>query len=226
MFHLCSPWGARAELILLAGLVAGCGAEARGVTEGSSASRGPESSEGIPGVLGPRVPSTGGNSSASIPTSPSASGASTSSNPAVNIPAGPRVEPPPAPSPPPSPPAPSEPAPTAEETPAPAVVDVGECRFEYLGQWVRCENSGWPYVTHSDATDLAGCMQDCLEHADCTSVVDYFWMGRPDIGCYRYSSSCDAAEFMEDWGEEDHGREFRRSCGAPPVGGGAPDAGH
>jgi hypothetical protein len=103
--------------------------------------------------------------------------------------------------------------------PSEVVIPPGDCRFEFLGEWVRCENAGWPNVLKTDAPDLVACMQRCLERDDCTAVTDYLWLGGPELGCYLYLSSCDEPTLAATWGEEDGGRDFRRSCvspGAPP----------
>jgi len=103
--------------------------------------------------------------------------------------------------------------------PAEVVIPPGDCRFEFLGEWVRCENAGWPNVLETDAPDLVACMQRCLERDDCTAVTDYLWLGALDLGCYLYLSSCDEPSLAATWGEEDGGRDFRRSCAsssAPP----------
>jgi hypothetical protein len=104
--------------------------------------------------------------------------------------------------------------------PAEVVVPPGDCRFTFLGEWVRCENAGWPNTIETDAPDLLTCMQRCLEREDCTAVTDYLWLGQhdhdPRLGCWLYLSSCDAPAFAEAWGEEDAGRDYRRSC-APPA---------
>jgi hypothetical protein len=103
--------------------------------------------------------------------------------------------------------------------PAEVVIPPGECRFEFLGESVRCENAGWPNVVVTDATDLVSCMQRCLEEEACTAVTDYLWLGQPALGCHLYLSTCDEPVAVV-WGEEDAGREFRRDCSgdgtAPP----------
>jgi hypothetical protein len=109
---------------------------------------------------------------------------------------------------------------------APMDVAINDCRFEYLGEWVRCENAGWPNVVETDAFDLASCMQRCLERDDCTAVTDYLWLGTSGIGCYLYLSTCDSPAFVA-WGEEDSGRDFRRTCSGQtenwlPIDAGAP----
>jgi hypothetical protein len=101
--------------------------------------------------------------------------------------------------------------------PAEVVIEPGDCRFEFLGEWVRCENAGWPNVLETDAPDLVTCMRQCLERDDCTAVTDYLWLGQPGLGCYLYLSTCDEPAFAELWGEEDAGRDFRRHCAAPSA---------
>jgi hypothetical protein len=101
--------------------------------------------------------------------------------------------------------------------PSEVVIEPGDCRFEFLGEWVRCENAGWPNVLATDAPDLVTCMRQCLERDDCTAVTDYLWMGQPDLGCYLYLSTCDQPAFAEAWGEEDGGRDFKRRCAAPSA---------
>jgi len=145
------------------------------------------------------------------------SSSAASATPAPSVPLG-QGPPPPDPNPPP----PAPPEPPRPTTPAPAVVVVppNNCRFEYLGDWVVCENAGWPNVVASPAPDLVGCMQECLQRDDCTAVTDYFWLGIPDLGCYLYTSSCDAPVNHPVWAEEDGGRDYRRGACAP-----TPDAG-
>jgi hypothetical protein len=101
--------------------------------------------------------------------------------------------------------------------PSEVVIEPGDCRFEFLGEWVRCENAGWPNVLATDAPDLLTCMRQCLERDDCTAVTDYLWMGQPDLGCYLYLSTCDEPAVAEGWGEEDGGRDFKRRCAAPSA---------
>jgi hypothetical protein len=100
----------------------------------------------------------------------------------------------------------------ADGEPADVLVSPGDCRFEYLGEWVRCENAGFPNVVETDAPDLMSCIQQCLTRDDCTAVTDYHYLDAPDLGCYLYVSTCDAPAFAESWGEEDGGRDYRRAC--------------
>jgi hypothetical protein len=100
--------------------------------------------------------------------------------------------------------------------PAPAVVVPvpGGCPFEYLGEWIRCEHAGSPNVVQLDAANsIEDCMRECLNREDCTAVTDYFWLDRPDLGCWLYTSTCDAPA-SQVWGEEDGGREYRKACAA------------
>jgi hypothetical protein len=96
--------------------------------------------------------------------------------------------------------------------PAEVLIEPGGCRFEFLGESVRCENAGWPNVLETDAPDLESCMRQCLERDDCTAVTDYLWMDQPDLGCYLYLSTCDEPRLEPLWGAEDGGRDFRRRC--------------
>lgn len=93
----------------------------------------------------------------------------------------------------------------------------GDCRFGYLGEYVYCENPGWPNTVETDAPDLLTCMQQCLEREDCTAVTDYLWLGQqdPHLGCWLFVSTCDAPAFDEILGEEDLGRTYRRACATP-----------
>jgi hypothetical protein len=89
----------------------------------------------------------------------------------------------------------------------------GSCPFYYLGDWIRCENAGWPNVVRLEsATNMEDCMAACLEREDCTAVTDYFWLGRPDLGCWLYTSTCYAPSGGP-WQEEDGGREYIKQCG-------------
>ena len=99
------------------------------------------------------------------------------------------------------------------------MVPPGDCRFEYLGKWVRCENAGWPNVVATDAPDLLSCMQQCLDRDDCSAVTDHLWLGLAGLGCSLYLSTCDAPAFEPDWGEEDGGHEFRPRLRLKPGGG-------
>jgi hypothetical protein len=56
-------------------------------------------------------------------------------------------------------------------------------------------------------------MELCLQRPDCTAVTDYFWLDRPDLGCWLYTSTCDAPAGGV-WQEEDGGREYRKRCAA------------
>jgi len=106
--------------------------------------------------------------------------------------------------------------PPGPEVPAPVIVVPvpGDCPFEYLGEWIRCENAGWPNVVPLDtATSMEDCMRACLEREDCTAVTDYFWLGQPDLGCWLYTSTCDLPA-SQVWAEEDGGHDYRKACPA------------
>jgi hypothetical protein len=86
-----------------------------------------------------------------------------------------------------------------------------ECRFEYLGEWVRCEEAGWPYVEWVEgARTLQDCVAECLSRPECTAVTDYFGTA-PELGCALYTSTCEAP-FVPIWGEEDRGVDYRKGC--------------
>jgi len=114
---------------------------------------------------------------------------------------------------PPSPPTPNDlpptepPRPDAGAAPPPA----SSACFEYLGDWITCENAGWPHVEQTSAPDLQSCMHLCQQRPDCTAVTDYFWMDRPDLGCWLYTSTCSAPAGGV-WQEEDGGRQYRKRC--------------
>ena len=86
------------------------------------------------------------------------------------------------------------------------------CTFEYLGDWIRCEYSGFPNTyALGGATSLEDCFDACRSSPRCTSVIDYFWLGDPELGCALYTSTCDAPA-MPDFAEEDGGKEYRKVC--------------
>ena len=98
-------------------------------------------------------------------------------------------------------------------TPAPEVLvpASGSCRYEYLGDWVRCEHSEWPNFVDSAATDLAGCVEECQARDDCTAVTDWRWLGLPDLGCALYISTC-SEPTSPVYAEEDGAREYVKTC--------------
>lgn len=114
---------------------------------------------------------------------------------------------------PPPPPAPLPAAPLPEPVVVPGAGN-DRCHFEYLGDWVRCENSGDGdvYRRQKDAA-LEDCFEACLAQPDCTSVNDYSWLGLQDLGCDLYISTCDTPS-RGDWHEEDGAREYRKVCTA------------
>ena len=115
---------------------------------------------------------------------------------------------------PPSGPAPDAGTPSEPPRPSPAPAPLSDPCFAYLGDWITCENSGWPNAQKKDATDLHACMQACLQQSDCSAVIEYFWMDRPDLGCWLYTSTCNTPAGGP-WQEEDGGRMYRRTCSNP-----------
>jgi hypothetical protein len=109
---------------------------------------------------------------------------------------------------------PSQPPPSEPARPNPAPPPSSHACFEYLGDWITCENAGWPNVEQTSAPDLEACMQLCQQRPDCTAVTDYFWMDRPDLGCWLYTSTCSAPAGGA-WQEEDGGRQYRKRCATP-----------
>jgi len=96
-----------------------------------------------------------------------------------------------------------------EEPPEP---DPEDPCFSYLGDWILCEESGWPNAMQvAGATDLQDCMAVCLETPACTAVTDYFWLNRPDLGCWLHLATCDSPG-PEVWAEEDGGKQYRKTC--------------
>jgi hypothetical protein len=86
------------------------------------------------------------------------------------------------------------------------------CTFEYLGDGVRCEFSGWPNTYNfPGATSLEDCFEMCRTSPRCTSVIDYFWLGDPNLTCDLYISTCDEPT-MPASAEEDGGKEYRKVC--------------
>lgn len=83
--------------------------------------------------------------------------------------------------------------------------------FEYLGDWIRCENAGWPNLVDVPGGSLSECFQVCLGRDDCTAVTDWSWLREPELGCSMYVSSCEAPSTGV-WHEEDAGRQYRRVC--------------
>jgi hypothetical protein len=94
--------------------------------------------------------------------------------------------------------------------PVDVIIPPGDCRFEYLGNAVHCENSG-SQVLETDATDLFSCMRLCLQREDCTAVTDYLYLEQPGAGCQLHLSTCDHPEAVG-VGADDGGHDFRRSC--------------
>lgn len=194
---------------LLLGAV-GCGADAEGVSQGSGALE-PRLSRAAESGDDDTTARDGADAEEAAPSSdePDAPGATDGSGTPLVLPSrGPITEPPD-----------PEPFPTTEldtkrpvnsTEPVDVIIPPGECRFEYLGKAVRCENAG-AHVVATDATDLFSCMRLCLERDDCTAVTDYLYLGQPDAGCQLYLSTCDDPELV-DGDEADGGHDFRRVC--------------
>jgi hypothetical protein len=100
--------------------------------------------------------------------------------------------------------------PVNSSEPVDVIIPPGECRFEYLGKSVRCEDPVRPHVIATDAADLFSCMRECLQRDDCTAVTDYLYLDGPE-GCLLHVASCDEPERV-DGDEDDGGHEFRRVC--------------
>ena len=194
---------------LLLGAV-GCGADADGVSQGSGAlepaySRAAESNDD---GASPRDGADVAEASSSDD-EPDAPGATDDGGTPLVLPSRDPITEPPDP----------EPFPTTEldtkrpvnsTEPVDVIIPPGECRFEYLGRAVRCENAG-SHIIATDATDLFSCMRQCLERDDCTAVTDYLYLDQPDAACQLHLSTCDDPELVE--GEaDDGGHDFRRVC--------------
>ena len=101
-------------------------------------------------------------------------------------------------------------------------VDEGQvsssCHFEYLGDWVRCEEAGWPNNVDVQNASLGDCMAACLEMEECTAVTDWYWlMDGSELGCTLYVSTCDAPVATGTWEEEDAGKQYVKVCDGTPV---------
>jgi len=93
--------------------------------------------------------------------------------------------------------------------------DGGTCSFEYLGNWMRCEEALRGAVTVV-AGGFEACKAACLADPNCTTVTDYHYLS--DVpGCYLYTAqTCDAPEALP-FG--DSGKAYRRVC-KPDLDGG------
>jgi len=110
------------------------------------------------------------------------------------------------------------PAPPAAEDPLaeerrrrPNVPPVDVPCFQYLGDWIRCEETGYGFQVDVPGGDLDRCLQACRERTDCVSVTDYTWLGYGGLGCYIELGSC-AAPSGGVWQEEDAGRQYLKTC--------------
>lgn len=85
------------------------------------------------------------------------------------------------------------------------------CHFEYLGDWISCQDPSGPGLTEQlDGASFDECLSACLERADCTAVLDYHWL-ELSFGCSLFVSSCDAPPGGA-WQQEDGGRYYRKVC--------------
>jgi hypothetical protein len=105
--------------------------------------------------------------------------------------------------------------------------DEGQCWFEYLGDWVRCEEWGFPNAIEVPAESPAECAQSCREDEECSAYSEYFWQGLPALegfsDCFHHVGSCENPEFAVD-AKFDGAREYRKVCGGeqPPDGAAIP----
>lgn len=88
-----------------------------------------------------------------------------------------------------------------------------DCRFEYLGDWLLCEDSGYPNIILIEATSLQDCMDACIREEECGAVTDYSWDEDPEmLVCQLKQGSCDNPR-TEVWAEEDGGKQYKKVCG-------------
>jgi len=92
------------------------------------------------------------------------------------------------------------------------------CRFDYLGDWIRCEEGA---SAASVTTSFQDCQTACLADPNCTAITDYFWIGEVS-GCYLNTSTCTAPSSLP-W--EDDGKVYRKLCTTVPVAEDTPAAG-
>lgn len=91
-----------------------------------------------------------------------------------------------------------------------------QCWFEFLGDWVRCEETANGAESASFET-LGECASDCLSDPSCSSFYDYNWIVE-DLPCITHDGPCTPSTDV--WYEEDGAREYRKVCGDEPP----PDA--
>jgi hypothetical protein len=90
-----------------------------------------------------------------------------------------------------------------------------QCWYEYLGDWIRCEDTGWPNSVDIGAETLQECANACLLDEACVSVTDYFWLGLEGLGCSLVIGECEMPATTV-WAEEDGGKEYVKVCGDDP----------
>jgi hypothetical protein len=61
---------------------------------------------------------------------------------------------------------------------------------------------------YSGATSRADCERACIADPACSAVIDYFWITEI-VGCYVYTSTCDAPEPLP---FDDPGRTYVVNC--------------
>jgi hypothetical protein len=92
-------------------------------------------------------------------------------------------------------------------------VELNGCHFEYLGDWISCQDDVGPLGERQPGASFEECLSACLERPECNAVIDYHWLGRPDLGCSLFLSSCDTPR-TGPWQQEDGGRHYRKVCSA------------
>jgi hypothetical protein len=82
----------------------------------------------------------------------------------------------------------------------------GECRLEYLGNWVRCtaERGAVTYVQGG----FDECQAACLADDQCTTLTDFHYLSEVP-GCYLYTANC---EFSAALPFGDGGKYYRKFC--------------
>ena len=88
----------------------------------------------------------------------------------------------------------------------------GECHFEYLGDWIRCEgNDTWPWLMEVPNDSVDDCLRACLVEPTCVGVVDHYHLNLSYLGCVLDVSVCDHPA-TNSWAEEDGGKEYLKVC--------------
>lgn len=110
----------------------------------------------------------------------------------------------------------------AGQTPPPRASDAdadadtgAACWYEYLGDWINCEDAGWPNFSDIQATSLQDCADACLLDHQCTAILDYSWLGLDDLTCFLHLATCDDPGPNVS-AEEDGAKHYRKVCGDTP----------